>query len=252
MWLIEPFIDGAYWDERKEKLNATVITRLKSTLVYTPVDSREVMKLPCNEKVLSDTVIELKCCKHPWRLIKWQSPEGIVYEYLTNDFSLEPGVVAFLYYRRWDEEKYFDNFKNDLANAKAWGKNPVAIEQQALLGMMTYLLTQLFLHQRYQELDLPKGDNTQSRKQQRKVECYLDQQAQGDTDKVSANSAAEAEKDDDDEQIATLKYDAYRAFYAQLSKITRQVWRFLKNCFNKKSSLGLYQRQLRPLLLGYL
>jgi hypothetical protein len=43
---------------------------------------------------------------------------------ITNDFSLEPGVVAFLYYRRWGEEKYFDNFKNDLANAKAWGKKP--------------------------------------------------------------------------------------------------------------------------------
>ena len=244
------FIDGAYWDERKEKLKATVMTRLKSTLVYTPVHSRDVMKLPCNESVLSDIVIELKCAKQPWRLIKWRSPEGVVYDYLTNDFSLEPGVAAFLYDRRWDEEKYFDNFKQDLANAKAWGKNPVAIEQQALLGMMTYILTQLFLHRRYQELDLPKGDKTQFRKQQRKVECYLEQQEVGDADRFRADSAAEEEKDD--EQAVVLRYDAYRAFYAQLSKITRQVWRFLKNCFNEKSSLRLYQRQLRPLLLGYL
>lgn len=59
-----------------------------------------------------------------------------MYRYLANDFSLEPGVVAFLYYRRRNEEKYFDNFKNDLANAKAWGKSPVAIEQQALMGLM--------------------------------------------------------------------------------------------------------------------
>jgi hypothetical protein len=35
--------------------------------------------------------------------------------------------VAFLYFRRWDEEKYFDNFKNDMANKKVWGKSPVAI-----------------------------------------------------------------------------------------------------------------------------
>ncbi len=117
---------------------------MKSTLVYTQKEQRVVSALPCNEKVLSDQVIELQCAKQPWRLIEWLSPDGITYRYLTNDFSLEPGVVAFLYYRRWDEEKYFDNFKNDLANAKAWGKSLVAIEQQALMGLMTYVLTQLF------------------------------------------------------------------------------------------------------------
>ncbi len=138
------FIDGAYWDERKKAIHATVITRMKSTLVYTQKEQRVVSALPCNEKVLSDQVIELQCAKQPWRLIEWLSPDGITYRYLTNDFSLEPGVVAFLYYRRWDEEKYFDNFKNDLANAKAWGKSLVAIEQQALMGLMTYVLTQLF------------------------------------------------------------------------------------------------------------
>jgi len=28
---------------------------------------------------------------------------------------------------------------------------------------------------------------------------------------------------------------AYRVFYISLSKVTRQMWRFLKNCFLKKS-----------------
>lgn len=239
------FIDGSYWDERNQKLKATVITRLKSTLVYTATQSRKVLALPCNKKVISDTVIDLKCAKQPWRLIEWQSSEGIVYEYLTNDFSLEPGVVAFLYYRRWDEEKYFDNFKNDLANAKAWGKKSVAIEQQALMGMMTYILTQLFLQRRFNELGLSKGDETQVCKHSQKVECYLTQCDEGDIDVLG-------EKDDNDEEKPVLQYDVYRAFYAQLSKITRQVWRFLKNCFREKSSLALYQRQLKPLLLGYL
>ena len=235
------FIDGRYWNERKAQVNATVITRLKSTLVYTPIHSREVQTLVCNEHVISDTTIELACAQCAWRRIEWRSPEGIVYEYLTNDFSLEPGVVAFLYYRRWDEEKYFDGFKNDLANAKAWGKKAVAIEQQALLGMMTYILTQLFLQRRFTELELSQGDQTQSRKQTQKVECYLTQ---------SDREAINGDKDESEEPV--LYYDAYRAFYAQLSKITRQVWRFLKNCFREKSSLGFYQRQLKPLLMGYL
>ena len=241
------FIDATYWDERKRSLHATVITRMKSTLVYTRTETREIAALPCNEQVLSDQVIALQSSKQPWRLIKWCSPEGITYEYLTNDFSLEPGVAAFLYYRRWDEEKYFDNFKNDLANAKAWGKSPVAIEQQALIGLMTYVLTQLFLQRRYQDLELPHGDQTQARKHARKVEHYLEQQAEDDQ-----QPPHDEEWDEQDEPPELKYYDAYRAFYAQLSKITRQVWRFLKHCFREKHSLPLYQRQLKPLLLSYL
>ncbi len=151
------FMDGAYWDERKRSLHATVITRMKSILVYTRRGPREVATLPCNEKVLSDDEIALQCAKQPWRLIEWLSPEGITYRYLTNDFSLEPGVVAFLYYRRWDEEKYFDNFKNDLANSKAWGKSPVAIEQQALMGLMTYILTQCIFTAALSRTGIAKG-----------------------------------------------------------------------------------------------
>ncbi|MCP4236265.1 MAG: transposase [Aestuariibacter sp.] len=233
------FVDGRYWDQQKTQLKATVITRMKSVLVYNKSQSRGIAPWVCNENVVSDTVIELQSASQPWRLIKWQSPEGVVYEYLSNDFSLEPGVIAFLYYRRWDEEKYFDNFKNDLAHAKAWGKSPVAIEQQALLGLMAYVLTQLFLQRRCEEFNT--SDQTQARKQRHKVERYLDQQ-DGDEDTL----------DEEDEPKQTMKYDAYRAFYAQLSKITRQVWRFLKNCFGEKSSSALYQRQLRPLILGYL
>ncbi len=90
------FIDGRYWDERKCSLNTTVITRLKSTLVYTVNKTRDVAALPCNESVLSDTEIALKFSQEPWRLIEWRSPEGGVYQYITNDFSLEPGVIAFL------------------------------------------------------------------------------------------------------------------------------------------------------------
>lgn len=241
------FIDGAYWDERKKAINATVITRMKSTLVYTRTQQREVSALACNEKVLSDRVIALQCARQPWRLIEWLSPEGITYQYLTNDFSLEPGVVAFLYHRRWDEEKYFDNFKNDLANAKAWGKSRVAIEQQALMGLMTYVLTRLFLQRRYQELELPRVDGTQARKHAQKVEQYLEHRAEDDHQENHTDAWYQ-----DEEPQEVKWYDAYRAFYAQLSKITRQVWRFLKNCFREQHALPLYQRQLKPLLQRYL
>lgn len=238
------FIDGVYWDERKTKLKATVITRMKSTLSFSVVEERQLSTHISNEKVLSDQKIQLKSSNQPWRLIKWLSPSGIEYEYLTNDLELEPGVVAFLYYRRWDEEKYFDNFKNDMANKKAWGKSPVAIEQQALMGMMTYMLTRLFLHDRYNELDLIDGDTTQKRKQHKKIEQYFEVMF------LQKNNNETTIEDDDYELLP--QYDAYRAYYAQISKITRQVWRFFKSCFNRISSPQLYEVKLRPILIDYL
>ena len=67
---------------------------------------------------------------------------------LTHDFSLLPGVVAFLYFRRWEEEKCFDTWKNDFAQAKAWGKGRVAIANQARLAMITSLLVAMLLQTR--------------------------------------------------------------------------------------------------------
>lgn len=81
---------------------------------------------------------------------------------LSNELELEPGVIAFLYHRRWDKEKHYDTFNNDLAGHKARAKSPVAIEQQALLGLISVLLTQLFLHRRQRDLQLDTLNMTQA------------------------------------------------------------------------------------------
>ena len=217
------FIDARYWDARKLKYQATMVTRFKKIIIYTPVASRPIANLDCNEGVTADTEITLKLSKQRWRRIEFTGPKGEEYTYLTNDFSLEPGELAFIYHRRWDEEKFFDNFKNDLASAKAWGKNPIAIEQQAIIGLSTYLLTRLFLAQQFEDLALENGNTTQSNKYQKKIETY---KKEGGI--------------------------YLRAYWLQLSKIPVQVWRFFKYCFMRKSSPALYEQQLKPILERYL
>jgi len=138
------FIEARYWDQRKASHGATVITRLKSTFKYQILEEMIFTTTPVNEGVVSDKTIQLKSSKQVWRLIKFVAPDGKTYEYLSNDFTSSPGIIAFLYHRRWDEEKYFDNYKTDMANSKAWGKSTVAIEQQALLGLVTHLLMRFF------------------------------------------------------------------------------------------------------------
>jgi hypothetical protein len=217
------FIDIRLWDQRKQKHQATMVTRFKSNTNYTEQVSRLIAERRCNEGVISDTQVSLLRSKQPWRRVEFINSQGVTYSYLSNDFTLEPGELAFIYHRRWDEEKYFDNYKNDLANTKAWGKSKVSIEQQAIIGMMTYILTRLFLEGQYEELKLEKGNTTQSDKHQKKLALY--------------------------NAVGGIHL---RAKWIQLSKIPLQVWRFLRNCFMKQNSARLYERQLRPLLMAYI
>jgi hypothetical protein len=193
-------------------------------LKYSFVKENDVAISTSNEGILYDRTVTLQSSKGTWRLIGFCSPDGIDYEYLTNDQELLPGVVAFLYHRRWDKEKYYDCFKNDLAGSKAWGKSPVAIEQQALLGIVTSILTRLFLMRRQADLALAQPDATQDKKHQKKLAIYTQ----------------------------SGKGILLRALWQNLSKISRQVWRFLKNCFTCQHEPRLYTRQLEPLLRCYL
>jgi len=79
------------------------------------VDSSEGLPIaehPCNDGVLSDLRIRLTSSQEAWRLIRYRTPGGTELELLNNDFRLLPGVVAFLYDRRGEQEKTHDNWKN--------------------------------------------------------------------------------------------------------------------------------------------
>jgi hypothetical protein len=54
-------------------------------------------------------------------------------------------MIAFLYSRRWEEEKCFDIWKNDFSQAKAWALKEEAINTQSLLAVITNILIELFL-----------------------------------------------------------------------------------------------------------
>jgi hypothetical protein len=218
------FIEARYWDQRKKSVDATVITRMKSTFKYQVLEELKRIATPVNEGIVWDKLIQLKSSNEVWRLIKFIAPDGKDYEYLSNDLALTPGMIAFLYHRRWDEEKYFDNYKTDMANSKAWGKSPIAIEQQALLGLVTHILMRLFLHKKGQELGLEEDHQTQQKRHEKKETDY----------------------------IINWEGNYNRAFFKKLSKITKQAWRFVKNSFLKKSSQRLYELKLRPALMAYL
>ena len=185
---------------------------------------RKLSKITINEGVLLDEEITLNASVEPWRRITYCSPEGKTLVFLSNELDLEPGIIAFLYLRRWDEEKCFDTWKNDFSSKKAWSKSQQGILQQALLAIMTSILLKIFCHNQQAKLEIT--DNKCLKKQ---------------------DALAQKQAKDNDQRIPW-----YREIYRQTAKISRQLIRFLKVCYMKKTSQELYERELRPLFIKLL
>ncbi|MFE8033053.1 hypothetical protein, partial [Thiohalocapsa marina] len=227
LWVVDrAFIDATYWDAKKRRLNVTMITRMKTNLSVDSTEGLPIADTPQNAGVLRDQRITLSSSPEPWRLITYRSRRGRTLEFLSNDFSLEPGVIAFLFFCRWQEEKCFDTWKNDFAQAKAWGKSPVAIDNQVRLAMITHLLVAMRL---YQQLG---------------TQAARDEKALRKQDK---RQRAKPEASD-----STDRPDWTAPLFRYTAKISRQVLRFFKHGFLKPASPALYERELRPLLMAYL
>ena len=224
LWLVDrAFIDAACWDKKKKRLGITLITRMKSSLCVDSTAGLPVADDPVNEGVVKDLRITLRSSRELWRLITYRTRRGHLVEFLTNEFALEPGLIAFLYSCRWEEEKCFDTWKNDFSLAKAWGASVVAITNQARLAIITSLLVALLLHRKMGIHGV--ADEKALRKQDRRQTSETD---------------------------GTDRPDWTTPLFRYTSKVSRQVLRFFKHCFHKPASQALYDAQLRPLLLAYL
>jgi hypothetical protein len=220
------FIDAPFWDTKKAKLGITMITRMKSNLRLDSSEDLGITADPVNEGVLRDLRIMLSSSPQPWRLITYRTRRGGRGEFLTNDFDLPAGVIAFLYSRRWEEEKCFDTWKNDFSQAKAWGKSATAIDNQVRLAIVTSVLIAISLQQ---TLGSDGSRDIKSLRRQARRQAKAPHQPDG-TDRPRWT-------------VPLFRYT---------SKVSRQVLRFFKHCFLRPATPALYQRELRPLLMAYL
>lgn len=224
LWLVDrAFIDAPFWDKKKKRSGITMITRMKSSLRVDSTEGLPIADVAANEGVVTDLRITMGCSPQPWRLITYRTRRGHRVEFLTNELDLEPGLIAFLYSRRWEEEKCFDTWKNDFSQAKAWGASVVAIDNQVRLAIVTSVLVAMLLHRKMGERGIE--DEKALRKQDRRQTSQTD---------------------------GTDRPDWSTPVFRYTSKVSRQVLRFFKHCFHKPASQALYESQLRPMLLTYL
>lgn len=134
-------IDLAYWKRCRHECAVYFLSRAKENMIFEWTKDRDWVRSDArNRGVISDTTVRSRE-GHLLRLVVYQdAPSGKIYEFLTNEPDLPPGVIAELYRRRWEAEKVFDEVKNKLGQKKAWGTSLAAKETQAQMIAITHNL----------------------------------------------------------------------------------------------------------------
>jgi hypothetical protein len=162
-------IDFDYWDRCRRECAVYFLSRVKDNMVlewtadcdWDTSDARNRgIFLDCKVRSRSGHVLRL--------IMHRDGVSGAVYQFLTNEPDLPPGVLAELYRRRWEVEKVFDEIKNKLGQKKAWGSTLEAKETQALLIATTHNLLLCYeqdLERRYELENTAEDQRRQQRTQ---------------------------------------------------------------------------------------
>jgi len=126
---------------------------------------------PRNLGIISDNLCG--CHAHvSMRRIAYTDPEsGKTFVFVTNEMTLPPGVIVFLYKLRWDIEKKFDFFKNGMNEKKSWSKSLAGKKQQALFLCLAHNLLSILEHLLKEKYDII--DSKCIRRRENKIKEYI-------------------------------------------------------------------------------
>jgi hypothetical protein len=138
-------IDFDYWKRCRVDCAVYFLSRRKAGMIFAWEGDREVDRRDRgNAGIMADTWVRTRT-EQRLRLIHYQDPiSGRIFEFLTNEPDLPPGVLAELYRRRWQLEKVFDEIKNKLNERKAWATSLTAKAIQANFVALAHNLLLLY------------------------------------------------------------------------------------------------------------
>lgn len=126
-------IDIDQWGYWKRQYGVYFLSRPKANMGFiedgeSPWDPED----PVNAGVVSDKRVTTLTKPERLRWIVYKDPRsGDVYEFITTEMNIRPGLLAWVYKCRWDIEKNYDTFKNKLGQTKAWGESEQSKNMQA-------------------------------------------------------------------------------------------------------------------------
>ena len=158
-------VDLAFWQERKAS-GIYFLSQRKAGMCLELEQEREIdFTQPINQGVQSDRVVKDRRGLRV-REITFENPcDGKVYVYLTNEMTLEPGLLVLLYKTRWEIEKVFDETKTKLQEKKSWATSVTAKEMQAHFVALVHNLL-LLVQDRHEQQGVTHTAEAE-RKQQR-------------------------------------------------------------------------------------
>ena len=140
-------IDIGQWHRWTQSAGIYFLSRSKDLMKYTFYGEMDFDRSdPVNRGVLTDKLVTNASSQVLFRYIRYRCPKtGTEYEFITNHMKIRPGVLAWLYKRRWDIEKTYDTFKNKMNERKAWAKSMTAKTMQAQFLCLAHNLIVLIM-----------------------------------------------------------------------------------------------------------
>lgn len=138
-------IDFEYWYKMKQGAGIYFLSREKENMELRIIGKYDFDRDdPRNAGVVDDQMIGNSSGTMLRRIVYRDPASGTTYGFLTNEFTIPPGILAFIYKERWNIEKVFDEVKNKLFEKKAWGKSDAAKCMQAKFITVTLNLMLIF------------------------------------------------------------------------------------------------------------
>lgn len=165
-------IDLGYWKRCCHETAVYFLSRRKENMIFEWVKNRSWDQSDTrNAGVLSDTTVRSRK-GHLLRLVIYHDVlTGEIFEFLTNERDLPPGVLVELYRRRWEAEKVFDQLKNKLGQKKAWATSLLSKQTQALMATITHNL--LILYEQGLERRHGVTNTAEDERRERRLEAAL-------------------------------------------------------------------------------
>ena len=139
-------IDFEWWMACKNNHGIYFISRPKENMVFTigPDNSYDAAD-PVNTGIVADQQVAPATHMRYVRRISFLNPaNGEIWQVLTNEMTLPPGLIVKLYLMRWEIEKVYDEFKNKFFEKKAWASSATAKCMQAVFLCLAHNLMVLY------------------------------------------------------------------------------------------------------------
>jgi hypothetical protein len=168
------------WWANQKKRRHYFITRLKSNSAelksgIIPFDKTD----PINDGIKEYYMAGFSSSQRMFHVITVIDPKtGDEIKFVTNlPKKFRPGLIAWLYFKRWDIEKVFDTFKNDLKETKAWAISKTSLKKQSCMIAFTYNIMRLIHEMIIKSSNVAPNTETVSERKYRKEITRIEKEA---------------------------------------------------------------------------